>query len=853
MRVVVRFRPTLGPEEADPAFVADSAERSVVSTDFTHRFAFDQVFDESATQQVLYEEIGSPAVSATLQGYNATVLAYGQTGSGKTYCMFGTQFAQRSTSPRRAPRVRELEEPEQSDGTVPRAVRQIFEECGDSSSVDVDCSFFEVYCEQLRDLLQPKGTSLQVRELPHQRGLCVEGLTHKAVSSAKDAMQFLRSGLRARAAANTKLNQHSSRSHAIFTLRVHRRMSDCTRHGKLTLVDLAGSEKVQKSGSAGEMLEEAKKINSSLSALGNVIDALADRRPHVPYRDSRLTRLLEDSLGGNCRTTLLVACSPCAVHAAETLSSLRFASRAKRVCNAVRLNVVSDSATADRHLLQRISSLRKELASAHRELERRFAQTVCTGGSPAAATNSNPLSAHKPPRSPAGTEQLRWQHSSSPPPVPKSWAPNLLEARRTCFDNARETDCEEGSASTACPTQLDRSLPSESALLGPITPGRGASLRDDGNTSTHAVPSAAEAAVEHGIADHVGRSVPLLGSSRTVSTAVGSGEEVGSTAGMPLSSSSETPLSTYREATEEQISNTAPVGRKFSWLIEATAISDPVRPGVAPKDHTGHVRRLQAQLEKEQERSEALTMELDRRTQETQALQSALEEARASPTLPPSPLQSLCRLVPPEPIQMSARGLPQFGCAAVARPLRSSLSPREQKPAMYAARATSAASSRSASLSPARTRGPGQACRFAPWAQAAGWASGATMASARTRRSPSAASLRPRSQPSRRPPALSPRRCAAEAQAVIADLAACAPRPTPVGSMLTAMPAFAPMLATPVPVVAIPVSPANSPARRRAVVIADRPRPVTPRTPTGADAAVMELRTELNRWVGSVM
>merc|ERR1719506_1535521 len=132
-----------------------------------------------------------------------------------------------------------------------------------------------------------------------------------------------------------------------------------TKNGKLTLVDLAGSEKVHKSCSEGAMLEQAKKINSSLSALGHVIDALADRRPHVPYRDSRLTRILEDSLGGNCRTTLLVACSPSRTHFSETLSSLRFAARAKKVFNCARINVTY---ACDRQLLNRIAQLRRELA-----------------------------------------------------------------------------------------------------------------------------------------------------------------------------------------------------------------------------------------------------------------------------------------------------------------------------------------------------------------------------------------------------------------------------------------------------------------------------------------------------------
>jgi hypothetical protein len=134
-------------------------------------------------------------------------------------------------------------------------------------------------------------------------------------------------------------------------------LDDSVRYGKLTLVDLAGSEKVAKSGSTGEKLEQAKKINFSLSALGHVIDALAEKRPHVPYRDSRLTRILENSLGGNCRTTLLVACSPSGTSFPESLSSLRFAARAKKVCNMVYKS--NDTYSGDRDILNMIDYLRR--------------------------------------------------------------------------------------------------------------------------------------------------------------------------------------------------------------------------------------------------------------------------------------------------------------------------------------------------------------------------------------------------------------------------------------------------------------------------------------------------------------
>jgi kinesin family protein 5 len=251
---------------------------------------------------------------------------------------------------------------------MPRTAEQVFDSISNSADGSTEftlrCSFLEVYREQMRDLLDPDNQGLKVKELPH-RGLYVHGLTREYVTCAGEVMEVLRAGNRARSVARTRLNEHSSRSHAIFMMQVEQRSCEGTeRLGKLTLVDLAGSEKVGKSGCVGETLEEAKKINWSLSALGKVIDALAEQRPHVPYRDSRLTRVLEEALGGNCRTTLLVAASPFSQNADETLSSLRFATRAKAVRNHAKVNYMYSSD----QLLFMVSTLQRELASANRQL-----------------------------------------------------------------------------------------------------------------------------------------------------------------------------------------------------------------------------------------------------------------------------------------------------------------------------------------------------------------------------------------------------------------------------------------------------------------------------------------------------
>merc|ERR1719169_396793 len=230
-----------------------------------------------------------------------------------------------------------------SRGIVPRAAQHVFGHIRngiDGAEFVLRCSLFEVYREHLRDLLDPANPNLRIKETPRQ-GVFVDGLAQEFVACEDDVVRLLRAGSRLRAVAATRLNQHSSRSHVIFSLTCEQRLIDGTEKlAKLNLVDLAGSEKVWKSSSSGVTLEEAKKINLSLSALGNVINALASRRGHVPYRNSKLTRILQETLGGNFKTALVVTCSPLRMHLDETLSSLHFATRAKAVCNHVKVNFV---------------------------------------------------------------------------------------------------------------------------------------------------------------------------------------------------------------------------------------------------------------------------------------------------------------------------------------------------------------------------------------------------------------------------------------------------------------------------------------------------------------------------------
>lgn len=363
VRVVARFRPPITEEEEkdQPAFAVHAGDNSnaidlgvaenatVQSHDGKWSFDFDTAFSEEASQEVIYHRIGLPAVQDVLTGYNGTLLMYGQTGSGKTFSLFGrlTQSNLR--------------------GLAPRAAEDLVQQClsSDSEESTIQCSFLEIYRERMRDLLHPSNHSLRIKEMP-QRGLMVDGLVQDDISSSGDILKALDTGNAWRSVAATRQNQYSSRSHAIFTLYVSRRsLTDLReRTAKLSLVDLAGSERVCRSHCVGETLEEAKKINASLTALGKVIDALVERRTHVPYRDSTLTRVLEEALGGNSRTTLLVTASACSQYLDETVCSLRFAARAQKVRNSAHVNFVYSA----EELWPLVAQLQKDLAQARREL-----------------------------------------------------------------------------------------------------------------------------------------------------------------------------------------------------------------------------------------------------------------------------------------------------------------------------------------------------------------------------------------------------------------------------------------------------------------------------------------------------
>ncbi|KAG7376955.1 hypothetical protein PHYPSEUDO_012380 [Phytophthora pseudosyringae] len=333
VRVCCRVRPQNAKE-----LTMASAQRCVSTENETievkandgspQKFTFDHVFGEDADQKTVFESVAQPVVQDIMAGYNATIFAYGQTSSGKTYTMEGAN----------------IDHPE-LQGIIPRTATEIFTNvmnADENIEFIVKVSYIEIYMERIRDLLDPykSKVNLQVRE-DAQRGIFVEGMTEMCVTSDEELLAAMRAGAANRAVAATGMNEGSSRSHSVFMVTLYQRNleNQATKAGKLYLVDLAGSEMVRKTGATGRQLEEAKTINKSLSALGMVINALTDSHiTHVPYRDSKLTRVLQESLGGNSRTNLIINVSPSSFNASETISTLRFGMRAKSIKNKAVVN-----------------------------------------------------------------------------------------------------------------------------------------------------------------------------------------------------------------------------------------------------------------------------------------------------------------------------------------------------------------------------------------------------------------------------------------------------------------------------------------------------------------------------------
>ena len=288
-------------------------------------FKYDKVFQLDSVQNNIYEHVGKRIVDDVMEGYNGTIFAYGQSGSGKTYTMYGPDIFDDTFK-----------------GIIPRIVEDIFnyvEKADDNIDFQFKLSILEIYKEVMYDLLTQTG-DLKIQENP-ETGIKIDGLSEVYLSSLNEFFDYVELSQINRKTAETKLNHNSSRSHCILILEVSQsfKKEKLIKKGILNLVDLAGSEKVSKTGAVGLTLEEAKKINLSLSTLGNVIHALTHKAEHIPYRDSKLTRLLKESLGGNYKTSLIVTCSPHSYNLDEVVSSLLFAKRVKTIKNVVKVNI----------------------------------------------------------------------------------------------------------------------------------------------------------------------------------------------------------------------------------------------------------------------------------------------------------------------------------------------------------------------------------------------------------------------------------------------------------------------------------------------------------------------------------
>ncbi|XP_008211273.1 kinesin-like protein KIF21A isoform X3 [Nasonia vitripennis] len=383
VRVAVRIRPQVAREVIDMCRICTQVPpgEPQVFLGPDKAFTYDYVFDTNSEQSSIYDTCVARLVDGALDGYNATVLAYGQTGSGKTYTM-GTGF--------------DVEIDEEVVGIIPRAIKHLFDGIAEKQArareraqmppeFKVTAQFLELYNEDLKDLLEPGGPRGGARIHEDTAGnIHLAGVESRVVTSPQEALEYLRLGALSRTTGSTQMNTQSSRSHAIFTLYVKQQrcikvedpdadvdtssaMETASEFETLTakfhFVDLAGSERLKRTGATGDRAKEGISINCGLLALGNVISALGDKTKkalHVPYRDSKLTRLLQDSLGGNSQTCMIACVSPSDRDFMETLSTLKYANRARNIKNKVTINQDKSSRT--------IASLRREIQQLQMEL-----------------------------------------------------------------------------------------------------------------------------------------------------------------------------------------------------------------------------------------------------------------------------------------------------------------------------------------------------------------------------------------------------------------------------------------------------------------------------------------------------
>lgn len=376
IQVVVRCRPRNGKEvkECSPSVVkCQPAKREIVVkhdiantsslSSSTKTFTFDRVFAPDTKQIDVYRSVVVPILDEVLMGYNCTIFAYGQTGTGKTYTMEGERSQDNCSW-----------EEDPSAGIIPRTMHQLLEKLNSQTDCEfsVRVSFLEIYNEELFDLLSLSMDNQKMRlfeDSTRKGSVVIQGLEELVVHDKDDVYNILERGRAKRQTAATLMNAHSSRSHSVFSVTIHIKENSVSgeellKIGKLNLVDLAGSENVGRSGAVDKRLREAGTINQSLLTLGRVITSLVERAPHIPYRESKLTRLLQDSLGGRTKTSIIATISPALCNLEETLSTLDYAHRAKNILNRPEVNQKLTKRTLIKEYTDEIEKLKKDLLAA---------------------------------------------------------------------------------------------------------------------------------------------------------------------------------------------------------------------------------------------------------------------------------------------------------------------------------------------------------------------------------------------------------------------------------------------------------------------------------------------------------
>ena len=355
------------------ASITVSPDQQITNLINSKTYIVDQVYGSLADQHLVFEKVALPLFDDFVKGYNVTILAYGQTGTGKTYTMCGDCGRNPHDTESDMGEVATISE---LAGIIPRTLNELFRVLDSSSDYMIKCSFIELYNEELKDLLNDDNEKNKLRMFETRKPnghneLMILNLREVYINNSLEGLNALKKGISKRTTATTKLNEVSSRSHTIFTINLYKQQdNDCFRMSKMNLVDLAGSENINRSGAINHRAKEAGMINQSLLTLGRVINSLSEKSSsnpniqHIPYRESKLTRLLQDSVGGETKTALIATISPAKVNIEETVSTLEYASRAKNIQN--KPQVGQDCNFMIKKIL--VKEMSREIAKIHNDL-----------------------------------------------------------------------------------------------------------------------------------------------------------------------------------------------------------------------------------------------------------------------------------------------------------------------------------------------------------------------------------------------------------------------------------------------------------------------------------------------------